>query len=254
MGVLFFTGLNVIGCLSVLKSEINPEMDSVYKYVPIGMSFDEYHQHRAIKASKIIKILQSKLGDLSEFSLLDIGCHDGGVTNHFAAAFKTVVGVDNDAVAVSIAKDVFEAENLSFIAVDSKELPFGNDEFDVVVSNHVIYYVDDKQYFMDEISRTLKVGGVCYLSATNGVYTDLINKLPARLRESSTSLFLGSSENYGSPLRYEQYCSFFKKLSMTDMTCEILKYPEEYDGDILGVKVGKAFAYIYLSFVKIINE
>ena len=50
---------------------------------------------------------------------------------------------------------------------DAQDLPFEDDTFDVVVSNHMLYHVPDRRRAAAEFARVLRPGGVL-LAATNG--------------------------------------------------------------------------------------
>jgi len=56
---------------------------------------------------------------------------------------------------------------LSFARLDAQELPFSEASFDVVVANHVLYHVTDRDRALSEIRRVLDSGGTLY-AATNG--------------------------------------------------------------------------------------
>jgi SAM-dependent methyltransferase len=51
---------------------------------------------------------------------------------------------------------------------DAQALPFGDDSFDVVVANHMLYHVPEPARAVAELARVLRPGGVA-LTATNGV-------------------------------------------------------------------------------------
>ncbi len=56
---------------------------------------------------------------------------------------------------------------LAFIQLDAQELPFVDRAFDVVVANHMLYHVEDRDRAISEIRRVLTPGGTLY-AATNG--------------------------------------------------------------------------------------
>lgn len=55
----------------------------------------------------------------------------------------------------------------TFKQADAQALPFGDDSFDIVIANHMLYHVPDRMKALAEIARVLKPGGVFY-AATNG--------------------------------------------------------------------------------------
>ncbi len=52
---------------------------------------------------------------------------------------------------------------LADVKLDVQHMPFGNDEFDVVICNHVLEHVPDDRKAMAEIYRVLKQGGYAIL-------------------------------------------------------------------------------------------
>ena len=118
------------------------------------------------KAMKIISIL----GDFGKnggkgkerLSLLDIGTGNGEIA-HFMGEFYNVVSVD-----VTDQRDVHEG--FTFMQLDEQELPFADNHFDVVVSNHVIEHVPDAEKHLSEIRRVLKNDGLVYLATPNRLW------------------------------------------------------------------------------------
>jgi len=98
--------------------------------------------------------------------LLDLGCHDGANTLHFAAAAgaSEVHGVEVVEGPARVASD----RGIRVAVSDLNEsLPYGDATFDVVVSNQVIEHVSDTDTFLREIRRVLKPSGVTVLSTEN---------------------------------------------------------------------------------------
>jgi ubiquinone/menaquinone biosynthesis C-methylase UbiE len=54
-----------------------------------------------------------------------------------------------------------------YVVADVQELPFGDDSFDVVVANHMLYHVPARARAFAEIRRVL-VGGGAFHASTNG--------------------------------------------------------------------------------------
>ena len=49
-------------------------------------------------------------------------------------------------------------KNKKFVKITEKKLPFKDNEFDFVITSHVIEHVDDFQFFISEIERISKKG------------------------------------------------------------------------------------------------
>lgn len=56
---------------------------------------------------------------------------------------------------------------IQFQQADAQTLPFGAEQFDAVIANHMLYHVPDLPQALREITRVLKPGGTLY-AATNG--------------------------------------------------------------------------------------
>ncbi|MEO8291239.1 MAG: methyltransferase domain-containing protein [Gaiellaceae bacterium] len=106
------------------------------------------------------------LGPLAPGELvLDIG--SGAGTDSLVAAQMVgsegrVTGVDMTPEMLAKAKAAaveMEAANVEFVAGEAEGLPFGDESFDVVISNGVIDLVPDKDAVFSEIHRVLRPGG-----------------------------------------------------------------------------------------------
>jgi len=119
----------------------------------------DYAKHSNAQ-QKWAKELISRINLRGSESLLDIGCGDGKITAEIASCLKagTVVGIDNSAEMISLAKEKFPNSthpNLSFLKQDARELSFCQ-EFDVIFSNAVLHWVLDHRPVLKGIYRSLK--------------------------------------------------------------------------------------------------
>ena len=91
-----------------------------------------------------LKSINKKLKDNPNWNILDIGC--GYTANQFA---KTVADVQDLSGFY---------KNKKFIRIKGKRLPFKDNEFDFVISSHVIEHVEDFKFFISEIERVTAQG------------------------------------------------------------------------------------------------
>jgi ubiquinone/menaquinone biosynthesis C-methylase UbiE len=118
-------------------------------------------QSRILKARKIVDLVGRDR--ILDARVLDIGTGAGVMASELAKLAREVVGVD-----VRDQRTVFDG--FRFVKVDGTTLPFEDGAFDVVLSNHVIEHVgerNDQQRHLSEVHRVLADNGLCYLAVPN---------------------------------------------------------------------------------------
>jgi len=55
----------------------------------------------------------------------------------------------------------------SFAEIDIQDIPYGDNSFDIVIANHMLYHVPNKEKALSEVLRVLKPDG-CFYSTTLG--------------------------------------------------------------------------------------
>lgn len=116
--------------------------------------------NRQAKAFKILKIIEDagKVRN-SSLKLLDIGTGNGEIAFYLSQFF--------DVVSVDVEDQRSQLSNFSFMLIDEDILPFDDNYFDIVISNHVIEHVDNADLHLSEIHRVLKYDGLVYLATPN---------------------------------------------------------------------------------------
>ena len=121
-------------------------------------------ESRYLKAKKIECLLE--LNSKAELSILEVGVGSGGISYYFAKVSKGQYKV----TAVDVVDSRLIFEGYDFHLVDGVALPFDNETFDVVISNHVIEHVgelDAQILHLRELGRVLKKTGIGYLAVPN---------------------------------------------------------------------------------------
>lgn len=154
-------------------------------------------------------VFESRGAALAGARVLEFGCNLGATSIVLAACGATVTGVDVSLASVDLARANAACYQVSgsveFIHVpDTRALPFAAQEFDFISCNSVLEYVPPPLLpaVQQEIDRTLKIGGVIYITGTSNRLAPrevqsqkwLTNYLP---RAWDTVLFRGRSIQRG---------------------------------------------------------
>lgn len=120
---------------------------------------------RQWKALKIERLLQldARPGLLR---LLEVGTGSGGIAQYFGTHPTARFSVD----AVDVIDNRLVSDAYRYTAVTDTRLPFDDDSFDVVLSNHVIEHVGDEAQQMAhlaELRRVMRADAVGYLAVPN---------------------------------------------------------------------------------------
>ena len=120
---------------------------------------------RRWKAEKIERLLEIDTRK-TPIRILEVGTGSGGIAHYFGVHPSARYVVD----AVDVIDNRLVDDGYSFTLVTDTSLPFADDCFDVVLSNHVIEHVGDERAqgrHLAEIRRVLRPGGVGYLAVPN---------------------------------------------------------------------------------------
>ena len=131
--------------------------------------------------------------------VLDVGCGIGGPARCLASAFGChVTGIDLTAeycrVATRLAELTGLAGRVSFEQADALQLPFADDAFDLVWTEHVAMNVADKARLYREMHRVLKPSGTLAIyDILAGPSQPLLFPVPWA-RQPETSFLVGPDE------------------------------------------------------------
>jgi len=120
---------------------------------------------RSMKARKI-ELLLGLDQPGQKIRLLEIGCGSGGICSYFGLHPTRRFEVHS----VDVKDSRVAVEGYEFQLITDTNLPFPDQYFDVVISNHVIEHVGDESdqlHHLLEVRRVLKSTGIGYLAVPN---------------------------------------------------------------------------------------
>jgi len=121
----------------------------------------EFHKDPAYESALRLMLDQVDPGDRR---FLDLGCGTGNLTHRLIRRFPEarVTGVDpSKSMREVFSRKFEEVPRVRVAGGSSLDIPFGDDEFDCVMSNLAIHHVkpDDRECCAAEIARVLRPGG-----------------------------------------------------------------------------------------------
>lgn len=106
----------------------------------------------------------------SKARILEIGCGTGALWHiniESIAPDWDITLSDFSAGMVESAKGIFGplAKRFTWNIIDAQSIPYGDQSFDVVIANHMLYHVPNRQQALQEVRRILRPSGQFYASA-----------------------------------------------------------------------------------------
>lgn len=123
-------------------------------------------QHSRAQKAKKIEVLLEDHAQIGHGRLLEVGCGSGFIVNHFS---RQGYGSERS-FAVDLADERQVRSGYQFSIFNGSQLPFEDNHFDLIISNHVIEHVGKRAHqiaHLSEIFRCLKSGGVFYIAVPN---------------------------------------------------------------------------------------
>lgn len=112
-------------------------------------------------------------------NLLEVGCGEGRGIEHVLPAVASYTAIDKIEAAIVELRQRFPAAK--FVAGHLPPLPFTDNSFDALISFQVIEHIEDDGFFLRELHRVLRPGGVALVTTPNRKLT--LSRNPWHVRE-----------------------------------------------------------------------
>ena len=131
-------------------------------------------------------------------TVLELGCGNGELwrvnRDRLPAQTKVILSDYSAGMVADAGRNLPETEHFVFRVLDCcNGLPFEDHSLDMVVANHLLFYIKDRNALYREIGRVLKPGGtfICSTYGRNHMrqMTELVQKFDARINLSSVALW-----------------------------------------------------------------
>ena len=160
MGRVRQTPASVVARRTVNQSEKNVEGRHVQR--PHAVLDMPSRISKAVKIERLLKLDESK----EQLRMLEVGTGSGGIAEYFGTHKSGRFSVDSiDVVDIRIAKNGY-----SFTLGSGTDLPFADASFDIVISNHVIEHVGNREAqrrHLGELHRVMSADGIGYVAVPN---------------------------------------------------------------------------------------
>lgn len=181
---------------------------------------DEFH----VRGAAVSLELANDISFNKNTRVLDVGCGLGGPARMLAAEFGChVTGIDLTQEFIRSAKLLSELVGLgeltAFVQGNALSLPFEDNSFDVVWTQHVQMNIENKDKFYSEIARVLAPGGTF-------IYYDIFSKsgeallFPVPWADNSSLSFLMTTKKLSQLLEKEGLA----KVKTKDQTPEAIQF------------------------------
>lgn len=151
------------------------------------------HDHFSINKESWFEWLYHQIDFSHVYQLLEIGCGNGKLweNNTYNLRNREIFLSD---ISEGMLKDTRKklGNDYNYIVLDAQNIPFKNHFFDTVIANHVLFYLQDLNLGLLEISRVLKDYGIFYCTTYGKNHmkeiTEIVHNFDSRIQLSNNNL------------------------------------------------------------------
>ncbi len=149
---------------TALSIELSPHSDKT----PIAEAFSRaaktYDQHAAFQRDVGERLLEYFPLDLSNKTVIDLGCGTGYFSQELLKRGAKVICCDLSGQMLASAQQRCGDDGVSYLQADAESLPLIDNSVDLVFSSLALQWCEDLSLPLREVSRVTKPGGQAYVS------------------------------------------------------------------------------------------
>jgi ubiquinone/menaquinone biosynthesis C-methylase UbiE len=156
--------INIIHVLNMEKNLVEQYKDSTNLKVRINL-----HDRFGVNKQGWFNWILNKINISDNKEILELGCGNGQLWTECEDKVPGDVKIVLSDISEGMLNDAREnlkssKINILFQIIDCNELPYEAESFDIVIANHMLFYIKDREKAFAEIKRILKNGGYFYCS------------------------------------------------------------------------------------------
>lgn len=153
-------------------------------------------------------------------SILELGCGDGSLWRKNFNSIPKDWDITLTDFSQGMLKDAqknldSKSRRFKFQIVDAQNIPFRDCSFNVIIANHMLYHVSDREKAFSEIKRVLKPGGVFYASTVGKNHMKEMRDIVAKFNsENITTKSWDSTESFQLENGLQQVSKYFNEVKL----------------------------------------
>lgn len=132
----------------------------------------QLNYNNSIEEPSMIEII----GDISNKTILDLGCGTGELSKRLSENAQNILGIDISQKMLNVANEKNSRSNIEYKNLSLENISILNQKFDVIVSSLAFHYVENFQKLITDISRLLKKRGSLIFSQEHPMLTAYIGE------------------------------------------------------------------------------
>tara|TARA_B100000886_G_scaffold340269_1_gene308835 strand:+ start:4115 stop:4843 length:729 start_codon:yes stop_codon:yes gene_type:complete len=170
---------------TINKQEIQKFSKLAEEWWDVNGKFKPLHMFNPIRIEYIVEnikkhfnILEKKANFLEGYSILDIGCGGGLISEPMARLGAKVTGIDASEKNIKIAKSHSNKNKLRINYFKASPETLNSEEkFDIILNLEVVEHVDNVNLYIKSCSRLLKKNGIMFTATLNRSFVSFIKAI-----------------------------------------------------------------------------